>query len=103
VDCIGHATGRLLNRRQPYPIDLERCFERAAATGTAFEINGNPHRRDLNEIHARMAAEAGVKLVLNTDAHRPGDLEYMFFAVATARRAWLATSRILNTGPWWKA
>lgn len=102
VDCIGHATGRLLNRREPYAIDLERCFEAAIRTGTAFEINGDPRRRDLNDVYARMAAETGVKIVLNTDAHRPETLGYMFFAVATARRAWLTPGHILNTGPWWK-
>lgn len=102
VDCIGHATGRLLNRREPYAIDLERCFEAAARCGTAFEINGNPRRRDLNDVYARMAAEAGVKIVLNTDAHRPETMDYMFFAVATARRAWLSPDQILNTRPWWK-
>lgn len=102
VDCIGHATGRLLNRRDPYEIDLERAFEAAAEAGTAFEINGNPRRRDLNDVYARMAAEAGVKIVLNTDAHRPETMDYMFFAVATARRAWLTADQVLNTGPWWK-
>jgi len=102
VDCIGHATGRLINRRDPYSIDLERAFEAAARTGTAFEINGNPRRRDLNDAHARMAAEAGVKIVLNTDAHRPETMDYMFFAVATARRAWLTADQVLNTRPWWK-
>jgi len=102
VDCIGHATGRLINRREPYGIDLEPCFEAAARTGTCFEINGDPRRRDLSEIHARMAAEAGVGIVLTTDAHRPDSLDFMFFAVATARRAWLPAARILNAGPWWK-
>lgn len=102
VDCIGHATGRLINRREPYGLDLERCFEAAARCGTSFEINGNPIRRDLNELHARLAAEAGVKIVLNTDAHRPEHLDYMFYALATARRAWLAADQILNANPWWK-
>ncbi|MDQ2621527.1 MAG: PHP domain-containing protein, partial [Actinomycetota bacterium] len=102
VDCIGHATGRMLNRREPYDIDLERAFEVAAGNGTAFEINGNPRRRDLNDVHARMAAEVGVKIVLNTDAHRPETMDFMFFAVATARRAWLSPDQILNTRPWWK-
>lgn len=102
VDLIGHATGRLLNQREPYRIDLERCFESAARCGTAFEINGNPRRRDLNEVNARLAAESGVGIVLNTDAHRPEAMDYMAFAVATARRAWLDAGRILNTGPWWK-
>jgi DNA polymerase (family 10) len=102
VDCIGHATGRLLARRDPYPLHVEKVFEAAAANGTAFEINGSPKRRDLSDIHARMAAEAGVKIVLNTDAHATSSLEFMSYAVATARRAWLEPKDILNTGPWWK-
>ncbi len=92
----------MLSRREPYPLDAEALFEAAAANGTAFEINGSPERRDLSDIHARMAAEAGVKIVLNTDAHKTASLDYMKYAVATARRAWLEPGRILNTGPWWK-
>lgn len=102
VDCIGHATGRLLTRRDPYPLDVEAAFEAAARSNTAFEINGSPKRRDLSDIHARMAREAGVKIVLNTDAHRTESFQYMRYAVATARRAWLGPDDILNAGPWWK-
>src|SRR6476469_253115 len=69
VDCIGHLTGRLIGRREPYGIDVEAVAEAAARTGTMIEINGNPNRRDLSDRHARLAAEAGVKLVLNTHAH----------------------------------
>ncbi len=69
VDCIGHLTGRLLGRREPYGIDVEAVAEAAARTGTMLEINGNPNRRDLSEHHARLASEAGVTIVLNTDAH----------------------------------
>ena len=103
VDCIGHPTGRLLTRRDPYPLDIEEVIEAAAASGTAMEINGNPHRRDLSDVHARLAAEAGVKIVLNTDAHSPSHFDFMVYAVATARRAWLEPENVLNTGPWWKA
>jgi DNA polymerase (family X) len=102
VDCIGHATGRLLTRRDPYPLDLESVFDAAARSNTAFEINGSPKRRDLSDIHARMAKQAGVKIVLNTDSHQAGSLENMRYAIATARRAWLGPADILNTGPWWK-
>ena len=69
IDCIGHLTGRLLLRREPYAVDIERIAEAAARTGTMMEINGNPNRRDLNEDHAKLAAEAGVTIVCNTDAH----------------------------------
>ena len=102
VDCIGHATGRLLTRRDPYPLDVEAAFEAAARSNTAFEINGSPKRRDLSDIHARMAKQAGVKIVLNTDSHRVASFTYMRYAVATARRAWLEPGDVLNTGPWWK-
>lgn len=102
VDCIGHASGRLLTRRDPYPLDYEAVFEAAARSGTAFEINGNPKRRDLSDVHARMAREYGVKIVLNTDAHSTAGLEYMAYAIATARRGWLGADDILNTAPWWK-
>ena len=102
VDCIGHATGRLLARRDPYPLDIDAVFEAAVRSDTAFEINGSPKRRDLSDVHARMAKEAGVKIVLTTDAHAVSSLDFMMYAIATARRAWLEPGDILNTGPWWK-
>lgn len=100
VDCIGHLTGRLLGRREPYGIDVEAVVEAAARTGTMLEINGNPNRRDLSEHHARLAAEAGVTIVLNTDAHGVGTLNNMAYAVATARRAWLTPENVANTKGW---
>jgi DNA polymerase (family 10) len=100
VDCIGHLTGRLLLRRDPYPVDIERVVEAAARTGTMLEINGNPNRRDLSEHHARLAAEGGAMIVLDTDAHGTDTLVNMEYAVATARRAWLTAGQIANTRPW---
>ena len=100
VDCIGHLTGRLIGRREPYPVDVEAVAEAAARTGTMLEINGNPNRRDLSEHHARLAAEAGVRIVLNTDAHGVDTLDNMGYAVATARRAWLTADQIANTRGW---
>ena len=100
VDCIGHLTGRLIGRREPYGIDVEAVAEAAARTGTMIEINGNPNRRDLSDLHARLAAEAGVKIVLNTDAHGVETLDNMAYAVATARRAWLTAADIANTRGW---
>ena len=102
VDCIGHATGRLLGKRDPYPLNIEKLFTRAAETDTLFEINGNPQRRDLSDIHARMAKQAGVRIVLNTDSHATASFGYMDYAIATARRAWLEPEDIKNTEPWWK-
>jgi DNA polymerase (family X) len=100
VDCIGHLTGRLIGRRDPYDIDVERVAEAAARTGTMLEINGNPNRRDLSERHARLAAEAGAMICVNTDAHRIATLGNMAYGVATARRAWLTPEQVVNTRPW---
>jgi DNA polymerase (family X) len=100
VDCIGHLTGRLIGRREPYGIDVEAVAEAAARTGTMIEINGNPNRRDLSDLHARLASEAGVKIVLNTDAHGVDTLDNMAYAVATARRAWLTADDVANTRNW---
>jgi DNA polymerase (family 10) len=100
VDCIGHLTGRMLLKREPYGIDVEKVFEAAAANGTMIEINGNPNRRDLSDRHARLAAAAGVKICLNTDAHGIDTLDNMRYAVATARRAWLEPKNVANTRTW---
>jgi DNA polymerase (family 10) len=100
VDCVGHLTGRLIGRREPYGVDVEAVAEAAARTGTMLEINGNPSRRDLSEHHARLAAEAGVTIVLNTDAHGVETLNNMVYAVATARRAWLRPGDVANTRSW---
>jgi DNA polymerase (family 10) len=100
VDCIGHLTGRLIGRREPYAIDVEAVVGAAARSGTMLEINGNPNRRDLSEHHARLAREAGATIVLNTDAHGVDTLSNMDYAVATARRAWLTADDVANTRSW---
>jgi DNA polymerase (family 10) len=100
VDCIGHLTGRLLLRREPYAVDMVRIAEAAARTGTMMEINGNPNRRDLNEHNAKLAAEAGVGIVCTTDAHGTETLANIRYSVATARRAWLSAGQIANTRTW---
>ncbi len=100
VDCVGHLSGRLINRRAPYEIDVEQVAEAAARTGTMLEINGNPNRRDLSERHARLAAEAGVLICVNTDAHRVETMGNVRYGLATARRAWLTASQVANTRPW---
>jgi DNA polymerase (family 10) len=100
VDCIGHLSGRLIGRRDPYEIDVERILAAAAHNGTMLEINGNPNRRDLSERHARLAAEAGVTICVNTDAHRVETLNNMVYGLATARRAWLTAGQVANTKPW---
>jgi len=100
VDCIGHLTGRRLLKRDGAPIDVERVVERAVETGTALEINSQPDRLDMRDAHARLAAEAGVKIPITTDAHSVGALGYSELGVAQARRAWLTKEQILNTRPW---
>jgi len=100
VDCIGHPTGRLIDRREPYAIDMEKVIEAAVRTGTFLEINGNPDRRDLNEMWARHAAEAGVKICLTSDGHGVNTLGNLRYAVATARRAWLTKQHVANTLEW---
>ena len=100
VDAIGHLSGRKLERRAPYTFDLERVIEAAARTGTMLEINSNPDRRDLSDLHARAAAAAGIPIVINSDAHRVGGFEVARYGIATARRAWLTAAQVVNTGPW---
>ncbi len=100
VNCIGHLTGRLIGRREPYGIDVEAVAEAAARTGTLIEINSNPNRRDLSDRHARLAVDAGVKIVINTDAHGVDTLDNLAYGVATARRAWLTKADVANTRGW---
>lgn len=100
VDCIGHLTGRLLLKRDPYDLNVGPIFAAAAANGTMIEINANPRRRDLNERNARLAADAGVRIVINTDAHQTATLDNMRYGVATARRAGLGAAQIANTRTW---
>jgi DNA polymerase (family 10) len=100
LDVIGHPTGRLIERRDPYPLDIDAVAEAAARTGTFLEINGNPDRRDLNEINARRAVELGATIVIDSDAHWTNTLPNIQYGVATARRAWLTAENIANTRPW---
>ncbi|MHB1390438.1 MAG: DNA polymerase/3'-5' exonuclease PolX [Thermoleophilia bacterium] len=99
VRAIGHPTGRLINRREAYAVDMEELFTTAAATGTALEINSHYSRLDLRDIHARAAQEAGVRLVINSDAHQTGQLDMLRYGIATARRGWIRPGTVLNTMP----
>lgn len=104
VRAIGHPTGRMLGRRPGLELDIERIAERAAATGTALEINGQPRRLDLDSSMARVALEAGVELLVSSDAHTPEDLTFQEFAVRVARRAGATPDRVLNTRfGWWES
>jgi len=100
VDALGHPTGRKIETRAPYAVDMERVIAAAAGTGTMIEINSAPDRRDLNEIHARAAAEAGVRILVDSDAHSVRNLELVTYGIATARRAWLSAAQVANTRPW---
>lgn len=99
VDVIGHPTGRLLGRRDPYPVNIERIIQVAAETGTCLEINASPERLDLKDVHARSAKDAGVLLTVNTDAHRIEGLQQMSYGITVARRAWLEAGHVLNSLP----
>ena len=100
VDVIGHPTGRKIETRAAYALDMDRVIETAARTGTMLEINSAPDRRDLNEIHARAAAQAGVRIVIDSDAHSVRNLELLRYGIATARRAWLTAEQVANTRSW---
>ncbi len=99
VDAIGHPTGRKIERRKPYALDMDRVIEAAARTGTMIEINSAPDRRDLDDVHARAAAQAGVRILINSDAHGAETLGNTRWGVATARRAWLTPADVANTLP----
>ena len=99
VDILGHPTGRLLGRRSPSEIDLEKILSACADTGTVVEINANPERLDLSAEHARLASGLGCSLVINSDAHSIGQLDLLRYGVHTARRAWLRPQDILNATP----
>lgn len=99
VDIIAHPTNRLLPDRAPSDLDMEAIFKAAAEHDTVLEINANPQRLDLTDIHARRALELGVTLAINTDSHRPGMMDELFYGVATARRAWAAPEQVINTWP----
>jgi DNA polymerase (family 10) len=100
VDVIGHLSGRKIESRPPYEFDFEAVVAAALAGGTMLEINASPARRDMNDVHARAAAAAGIPVVINCDAHRVGGFEVARYGVATARRAWLGPDAVVNSRPW---
>ena len=100
VDSIGHLTGRKLNKRPGADVDVEKVVARAVETGTALELNSQPDRLDMRDVHARLAGEAGVRIPITTDAHSSGALGYRELGVAQARRAWLTKEQVLNTRSW---
>jgi DNA polymerase (family X) len=97
VKVVAHPTGRLLGQRPPYDVDMRAVMREARETETALELNAFPDRLDLGDEHLMQAWEAGVKIAIGTDAHRPEHLAFMFYGVATARRGWLGKNDVLNT------
>ncbi len=99
VDILAHPTGRLLNRREPFALDVEAVLQAAAELDVAVELNANPNRLDLNDAYVRRARDLGVKVVISTDAHSPAGLDNMRYGVDQARRGWLEARDVLNTWP----
>jgi DNA polymerase (family 10) len=100
VSIFCHPTARLINRRKPAELDLETILRRAAGLGVAVELNASPHRLDLKDTHLRLARDLGCKVVIDTDSHRPRELDQMRYGVEQARRAGLAAADVLNTLPY---
>ncbi len=97
VAVIAHPTGRLLGEREPYEVDMEALLDEAAKRGVAMEVNANPSRLDLNDLHVRMAVRRRVPLVISTDMHVLANLDHVVYGVATARRGWAESGDVLNT------
>ena len=97
VTAISHPTGRLLERRDPYDVDLDAVIAAAVATGTRLEVNGGPERLDLPDWAVRKAVEAGATLVIDSDAHAVEELDWTEYGAATARRGWATADRVSNT------
>jgi len=99
LDILGHPTGRLLLRREPFPFDVEQVIAEAKRRNIAMEINSFPDRLDLRDYHARLCKEKGVKLVISTDSHHTKHLANIKYGVLVARRGWLEKKDVLNTLP----
>jgi DNA polymerase (family 10) len=97
VHILGHPTGRLIGKREPYPVEMADVIKAARDHGVLLEINAQPDRLDLNDLHTQMARQAGVKLVVNTDAHRVQELDCMRYGIDQARRGWCEAKDIANT------
>jgi DNA polymerase (family 10) len=97
VDVIGHPSGRILGQRDESAVDLDALLAEAGRTGTALEVNSIPNRLDLDDVHVRRAAELGVNIAINSDAHHPDGLQALSFGLATARRGWATPEMVLNT------
>jgi len=99
VNIFGHPTGRLINERPAYEIDLERVMKAAVERGCVLELNAHPDRLDLNDVHCQMAKKMGLKIAVSTDAHSLDDLKLMRFGIGQARRGWIEPADVVNTRP----
>ena len=99
ADILFHPTGRRINKRPPYDVDMEAIIKEAKKTGTILEINSSPERFDLRDEYIRMAINVGVKMCINTDAHAKDHLKFMEYGIAQARRGWATQKDIINTLP----
>jgi len=100
VSAIAHPTGRLINRREPYQVDMEAVFEATKQQGKMLELNANPARLDLNDVHCAGAKERGIPVVIATDAHSTRGLDVMRYGVMQARRGGLTKNDVANTRTW---
>lgn len=97
---LAHPTGRMIGEREPYPLKMEKIMKAARDTGTVLELNAQPARLDLTDVHAKMAKENGVMVAISTDAHSVNEMQFMQFGVYQARRGWLEAEGVLNTRRW---
>jgi DNA polymerase (family 10) len=97
VDIIFHPTGRLINKREGYSIDIEKLIDTACETRTILEINSNYNRLDLRDEHICLAVNNGVKLAINSDAHHPVHFAYLLFGIGQARRGWAKKIDVINS------
>ncbi len=99
VDILGHPTGRIIGRRDPYEVDMDAVLRAAAQSGTAMEVNSQPDRLDLKDTDAQLAKEHDVMVAIDSDAHSVAQLGIMDYGIATARRGWIERSDVLNALP----
>jgi DNA polymerase (family X) len=96
---LGHPTGRLIGKREPYEVDMEKFLKAAKERGCFMELDAQPDRLDLNDAHCKLAKDLGVKIAVSTDAHSVAELDFMRFGIGQARRGWLEADDVLNTRP----
>lgn len=100
LHCLGHPTGRLINQREPYELDIEKVMDAAVERGCYLELNAQPDRLDLNDTHCKLAKEKGLKIAISADAHSKTDLQLLRFGIDQARRGWLEPADVINTRSW---